>query len=248
MFYQKRAGKSSYFVFKELEAISGFIHVFTSRQIDTEINDAKDAEEGVSKNDLLLATLGLRTEQIVQLHQTHSDKIVVINEKFHGQSGKFPAGDGVILLSAGYFSVIRSADCLPILLVVAEQKKVCSLHAGWRGTRERIAAKGVSKFWELTGVHPQEMIGVLGPCIRSCCYEVGVKIRNQFEKKGHDVERIFTGRRLDLVEANLVQLKEMGVRHVLDSQACTFCQPESFYSCRREGKTGRMWALAGFRR
>ncbi|MCH8017185.1 MAG: polyphenol oxidase family protein, partial [Acidobacteria bacterium] len=142
--------------------------------------------------------------------------------------------------------VVRTADCLPILVLLAEKKQVCVLHTGWRGTRDRITREGVSRFLEATQASPQQLIAAMGPCIRKCCYEVGPEVRNQYAQSGHDLDRCFSGPQLDLVEANSAQLQELGVTRILDSKMCTACRTDLFYSYRREGETGRMWLLAGF--
>ena len=87
----------------------------------------------------------------------------------------------------------------------------------------------------------------LGPCIRQCCYRVGPEVENRFRGAGHPVQELFSEDRLDLVTANRGQLEEMGVSKVIDSNQCTACRTDLFYSYRREKTKQRMWTLAGFR-
>lgn len=236
MFDKKKGGTVPYFVFEELEQVEGFVHAFTCRQTD-EMDGSRLTKPA------LLKALDIEPDRVVQLKQIHSDQVVVLREAISTAC----RADGIIVSEPGFFAVIKTADCLPVICVLPKQRKVCSLHAGWRGTRDRIASQGIRRFFSLTGARPDDCIVALGPCIRKCCYEVGPEVREQFAGAGHDITRLFSGKNLDLAEANLRQLGELGITRILDSGMCTACRTDLFYSYRREGQTGRLWALAGFR-
>lgn len=249
MFCQKNLGLASFFVFEELEEVPGFVHAFTSRQIDAPDQEPSPSDEITLEKKQLLETLGLEPHQLFFLRQVHSNRVVTVNPgspKPPGPTSLGPA-DGAITLLPAQFPVIRTADCLPIFVLLAEKKQVCVLHTGWKGTRDRITQEGVSQFLELTQASPQQLVAAIGPGIRKCCYEVGPEVRRQYAQKGHDVDRFFSKSQLDLIEANSAQLQELGVTRILDSKMCTACRTDLFYSYRREGETGRMWLLAGFR-
>lgn len=247
MFLERRAGESTYFVFPELEKIPGLIHAFTSRQTDLTDKDAGLSGEVAPGKAALLKNLGLEPCQLVLLQQQHSDRVVVRQETPSERDRESVYGaDGVILPVPGCFSVIRTADCLPIIGVLEEQKWICAFRAGWRGTRDEITRKGLRKFLEVSGASAEELIVALGPCIRRCCYEVGPEVIEQYASKGYPISRLSWGCHLDLVAANRIQLEEEGVRTILDSEMCTACRTDLFYSYRREGQTGRQWSLAGF--
>ncbi len=248
MFRQKYLSPVSFFVFEELEEIPSFVHAFTSRQTDASNGKLSPSAEVTPQKRLLLETLGLKPNQLFFLNQVHSNRVVTVNSGPSKSSGPTSLGpaDGVIMLLPAQFPIIRTADCLPIFVLLAEKKQVCVLHTGWRGTRDRITQEGVSQFLEVTQGSPQQLIAAIGPCIRKCCYEVGPEVRNEYAQSGHDVDRFFSQGQLDLVEANVAQLQELGVTRILDSKMCTACRTDLFYSYRREGETGRMWLLAGF--
>lgn len=246
MFHEKIVGSTRFFVFSELEQVPGLIHAFTTRATDSLVKDAPTEGEVAPGKLLFLRTLGIRPERVVQLKQIHSDRVVTINDGYN-HTGTPPQADGIQLARAGFFAVIKTADCAPIVVVHPETSRVCALHAGWRGTRDRITRKALSRFLSETGAQPDELIVAIGPSIRRCCYEVGPEVLQQFDDAGHDMDRIASGRRLDIVEANRAQVRELGIGAVLDSGMCTACRTDLFYSYRREGKTGRLWALAGFR-
>ena len=248
MFREKNLGPASFFVFEELEEIPGFIHAFTSRRTDSPIKDTKQTREAALEKRHLVQAMGLRLNQLLFLDQVHSSRVVTVNKRPSDRSGPTSVGpaDGLITGLPAQFPVIRTADCLSIVVLLVEKKQVCVLHTGWRGTRDRITTKGVVHFLELIQASPRQLIATLGPCIQKCCYQVGPEVRNQYAEAGHDVDRCFSGSQLDLVAANSAQLKELGVTNILDSKMCTACRTDLFYSYRREGETGRMWFLAGF--
>ena len=247
MFYEKKIGKSTFFVFRELEKISGFVHAFTSRHGDFSTKDVGPSDSVVGKKEDLLDALGVRADQLAFLEQTHSSEVVTLNHLLAGAGAASSIGpaDGVVIRSFAQFAVIRTADCLPILAVAKQH--VCLLHAGWRGTRDRIAARGIKQLLKTPGLYPQDVIVAIGPCIRRCCYQVGSEVKAQFKKSGHKVDQFFKEDRLDLVKANIAQIQDLGVTRILDSKMCTACQTDLFYSYRKEATTRRNWVLAGFK-
>ncbi|RPJ85595.1 MAG: peptidoglycan editing factor PgeF [Acidobacteria bacterium] len=246
VFYEKTLGSTRFFVFSELEQIPGLLQAFTTRATDHLVRDAPIALEVAPGKSLFLSTLGIRPEQVVQLKQVHSDRVIKIDSSYdHG--AKPQQADGIQLARAGFFAVIKTADCAPIIAVHPKSRSICALHAGWRGTRDRITRKALTRFLADTGASPEELLVAIGPSIRRCCYEVGEEVLEQFDQAGHDMSLIASGRQLDIVEANRAQVEELGIERFLDSGMCTACRTDLFYSYRREGKTGRLWALAGFR-
>jgi YfiH family protein len=244
MFRPKSVGGATFFVFSELEETPGFVHGFTTRQTDLAGKDACAAGEVASSKGLFLKALGIGPDSVVLLKQVHSDRVVTFGA---GTPIKREQADGILLPDPGRFAVIKTADCLPIIALYPKGRQVCALHAGWRGTRDQIARKGLGFFLKETSARPEDVIVALGPCIRRCCYEVGPEVIEEFREKGHDLARITDGARLDLVEANWAQVENLGVSHVLDSGMCTACRTDLFYSYRLEGLAERSWALAGFR-
>ncbi len=240
MFYEKRIRSVPFFQFSELEEIPGVVHAFTSRQTDQACGLDRVEQSAVDKTPFL-DLLEITAAKTIQLRQVHSNR--VLRRAFPGIDR--PQGDGLVLTKPGTFGVIRTADCLPVLVIDPLRRQLAAVHAGWRGTLGRILGRAIG---ELTGPgsDPARLTVALGPCIRSCCYEVGPEFPERFSREGHDVKRIFQGRNLDLIEANRAEAEAAGVVRIVDSGLCTCCSPETFYSHRRDQDPRRMWALAGF--
>jgi polyphenol oxidase len=81
----------------------------------------------------------------------------------------------------------------------------------------------------------------IGPGIGPCCYEVGPEVIGEFVSLGAGVAQ---DRRLDLREVALRLLNRVGVEAVAVSDLCTSCNPDLFFSHRRDG--GRTGRQAGF--
>lgn len=240
MFELRHRNGVSFFVFSQLEGIPRLVHAFSSRQTDAAFKDAEGPHRVALEKPQLLNALDL--DRVEQLEQTHSDTVLTLEE-----ASDRARGDGLIVTQAGRFAAVRSADCALILVVDPRGRRFCLIHAGWRGNAQRIVEKGVRRFLNLSRADPNGLIAALGPCIRSCCYEVGAEVRREFERGGFPGEKLFRGSHLDLAACSRLQLERSGVGKVLDSGLCTSCRPDLFYSWRRARDRGRMWALAGFR-
>jgi YfiH family protein len=187
--------------------------------------------------------LDLRGMPMVRATQVHGNNVSIV-EASPGSGQVLDAGECDVLATrlTRVGLVVQTADCIPILL--AGERGIGAVHAGWRGTAANAAASGVAALVEL-GEDPADLHAWLGPSIGSCCYEVGGEVAAQFA--GEFVRRECGGKfRLDLPGVNRSQLEAAGVptRHILAHPSCTRCGGETYASYRRDGaKAGRMIAL-----
>jgi hypothetical protein len=86
---------------------------------------------------------------------------------------------------------VRTADCLPVLLVDPKRRAVGAVHAGWRGALTRIVEKAVGEMRRVYGSDPPSLLAVLGPSIRTCCYEVGQQLEEAFQGRFPHADRFF---------------------------------------------------------
>jgi len=183
--------------------------------------------------------------------QIHSDEVHVLDrvplEK--------PVGDALVSAVAGLLLVVRTADCLPVLLAEPGARVVAAVHCGWRGTAAGILKKTLLVMKSEFATRPQDVRAALGPSIAGSCYEVGEDVRQAFAAAGFPdgVFRAAAGRPgkylLDLVRANAGLLVEAGVMpdNISLAGICSHCRPE-FYSYRRDkGEKRRMCNFIGLR-
>jgi YfiH family protein len=178
--------------------------------------------------------IGAAVEKLALNFQVHSSRVLRAAPALRGEHA-----DGLWTDEPGLPILAMSADCLPIALVRARatEPAVAVLHAGWRGLLSGIVAAGVD---ELGG---GELAAAIGPAIGPCCYEVGEEVAAPFrERFGDDV---MCERRLDLWTSAERALRAAGVGHVQRFDRCTACEPETFFSHRRDnGRTGRQGVIA----
>ncbi len=192
----------------------------------------------------LAAAAGVGPGGIVTVSQVHGDVLLRAGAP-PPEPGAAPIGeaDAVWTDQKGVAVGIRTADCVPILLVDEAQGRVAAIHSGWRGTELRIAQRAVEAFVD-RGSHPKQLLAAIGPSIQACCYEVSEELAHRFESSfGADAVRRSDGRpHLDLAFAVRETLKTSGVpaENIDVFSHCTACDPERFFSHRRDrGITGR---------
>lgn len=232
-----------------------------------------DARENVVKNrrafQKALDASGLA---LVTLRQFHSD--VVCN--FEASPAEPSRGDASATSHPGLLLGVQTADCVPILLVDPKRRAVAAVHAGWRGTLQRIVAKAVGHMHMQFGSRPADLLAALGPAIGGCCYEVGTEVGTQFLSQFPNAANWFDELRtgdepnplqwlnmmppghqpppknvlLDLRKANRAHLLDAGVpsANIFVSDLCTACRRDLLFSYRKEGKeSGRLMSVIGIR-
>jgi YfiH family protein len=195
----------------------------------------------------VLSALGVSRSQVCAVNQVHGNTVLQAAPSWFEYDADALTTDNSELLL-----VISTADCLPLLFHDPVKRAVGAAHCGWRGTVACIAGKVVKAMGERYGSSPTDLHIAIGPGIRGCCYQVGAEVAADFLEAGFpesvfqpDGARRF---RLDLAAANRWALGSAGVPegNVYDTGLCTHCDPERFYSHRRDaGRTGRHWAVIG---
>ena len=174
--------------------------------------------------------------QLATLKQIHSAVCVAAQ----GRSGVLGQGDALLENTPGSIVAVKTADCIPLLLVDDEHRAVAAVHAGWRGTADGIARRAVEAMTARFGAKPGALLAAIGPGIGNCCFEVGPEVAARFGREG----RVH----IDLAEENRRQLMEAGVTpgRIYASNLCTMCGAGEFHSFRRDREAaGRMYSFAG---
>jgi len=207
-----------------------------------------DTEDNVPRNrEIIAASFGFASEKLILANQVHGDIFYVPSDRDFSGTGKAPQCDAFVTGKTGFVLGIKTADCVPVLLVDGKRKIISAIHAGWRGTALAIAAKGVREMQRQWGSKTQDIWAAIGPSIGPCCYEVDEIARREFIAAGSatDPFRPSANRdhwMLDLVSANRSQLQNEGVppHQIETTDICTCCDKERFFSYRRDGeRTGR---------
>lgn len=234
-FQLKHIDNWSYYYLPELEA-EGVIHGFFT------MSSPSYTLSGEDKRIFLEA---IAVKDLVIMDQVHGDGIHIGR-----MDRKSQTGDGIIIMEPDIAGVIKTADCLAVVLADPTCPMAAIVHAGWKGTVKRITEKAARKMVEL-GANENAMIALFGPSIRPCCYEVGEEVRNVFKQEGFS-DKPFLEKKgslyLDLVEANREQLARAGVTLIHDTGFCTHCSDGLFASYRRGDYQKRQINFVSLRR
>jgi len=248
-----------------LEASDGIVHAFSTRQggvsrppFDTlnlgqSVGDDSAAVEQNRRR--LFGAFGIDAARVVRAWQAHEDGVLRVDAGLTGRPG-FPGCllderakfDALITRLPGLALVVTTADCLPILIHDPIRAAVAAVHAGWRGTAKRIAARALGAMREAYGTDPADCRAAIGPGIRGCCFEVDAAVTDSMAAALPNWEKHARANRsghwlLDLAEVNRAILEAAGVRAdcIEDVGLCTSCRNALFFSHRAEkGRTGRM--------
>lgn len=172
----------------------------------------------------LCDAVGTGVDRLALNFQVHS---AGINRALPGE--RSVVGDGLWTDEPDLPLLALTADCVPIALTRTdgEAPAVGVLHAGRIGILAGVVAAGVGA----VGGRPAAAIG---PAIGPCCYEVGEDVAEPYRARfGADVVR---EGKLDLWAAAEEALREAGCASVERLDLCTACNPELFFSYRRDGK------------
>lgn len=197
----------------------------------------------------LASTLKIDTAALTFAEQVHGAVVTRIVPEMKGAGAVSVADavrstDALLTTEADTCLTILTADCLPIILADPKHRIVSVVHAGWRGTFDRIAKNAVEAMVG-AGAGLAEIQARLGPHIAGGCYEVGEELYRQFAKR-FSLPAVVNGYYLDLAALNTAALIEAGVpaENIEAMDVCTHCRGDLFYSWRRDGVTGRQAALA----
>lgn len=211
------------------------------------LNSGDEPAKVRSNREQLREQLGLRREPL-WLNQVHGTTVVQADQCLHS-----------VTADASWTSVPEvactalMADCLPILLCdhlsSGTSTRVAAAHAGWRGLSSGIVRNTVAAL----DIEPSQLLVHIGPGIGVEHFQIGAEVREAFfEQALSDTHRAAMEecfhRRRDGLYADLqglahAELEAIGVRDISRSPWCTYSHPQTFYSYRRDGMTGRNAAL-----
>jgi len=167
-----------------------------------------------------------------------------------------PAGDALVSGSADAMLTVRTADCVPILIVAPQAHAVAAVHAGWRGLLAGVVRNAVAMLGARYGAGARELRAAIGPSICGACYEFGAEHRWRFEDAfGSGVDRAWVpgrdaGRALvDLRLLSGLALEQAGVEptSIAVVGPCTAERPAELHSYRRDGpRAGRQLSYIGW--
>ena len=200
-----------------------------------------EPERVVENRERLCTAVGVDPRTATMAWQVHGGEVTEARPRGILERTLFERCDGLWSEERGQAMVLLTADCFPVALARANGRPgLAVLHVGWKGLLGGIVEAGVA------ALGTESLAAAVGPGIGPCCYEVGEEVAGPFrERFGADVLR---GSNLDLAEATELELRAAGVESVHRTGHCTACEPDLFFSHRRDrGLTGRQGVVASIR-
>ena len=244
-----------HFAIPEIVALGWLTHAFLTRRggVSPAPYDSlnlgyrtKDPVENVDANyGRVGRAFGIGLDGLVLLDQVHGDRILVLRNRLPKLTRPLHY-DALITDLAGMTLGIRTADCLPALIVDPRKKVVAAAHAGRVGTGLGILPRVIEEMGKAFGSRPGDLLVALGPAIGLCCYEVDEEVFLP-QWKPFSVETGPGRWRIDVPGFNLAQVREAGVPEdrTFFVDLCTRCEEDLFFSHRRHPQTGRQLSFIG---
>lgn len=213
-----------------------------------------DDESHIAANrQALLQVLNVSDERLVMPHQTHETRVQPVDEvlltmPMEERQAVLEGVDALVTDLSDVCIGVSTADCIPVLLSDDEHHAIAAVHAGWRGTVQRIVEKAVQTMVSVYGTRPEQLVAQIGPGISLDSFEVGDEVREAFRNEGFDMlaisKRYPAKWHIDLPECNRLQLMTAGVpeQNIRCADVCTYQQHNDFFSARRLGiRSGRIF-------
>lgn len=220
-----------------------------------------DEAEAIAANRKALASeLGITADRLFVPHQVHGTVCRMITDEHLGMDSEAKAQmlegvDSVMTDVSGICIGVSTADCIPVLLYDRRHRAAAAVHAGWRGTVQRIVETTVRNMEENYATRPDDIKAVIGPGISLKNFEVGQEVYDEFERHDFDMSSIArqfpangnaNNRKwhIDLPLCNQLQLEHAGVStdSIVQTGICTYDHTADYFSARRLGiASGRIF-------
>ncbi|BAZ06264.1 peptidoglycan editing factor PgeF [Calothrix sp. NIES-3974] len=174
-------------------------------------------------------------------------------------------GDGVMSDASveGQSVWVASADCTPALIGDIQTGQVTAIHAGWRGTAQKIIPVAIAMM-QNHGSRLQDLRIALGPAIAGEVYQVSLETAMEVgaticpaKEPEEMMGMLMDGEnppllpdpevgkvRLDVRRINAMQMENMGIspEQIAIAPYCTYQNPEHFFSYRRQREKKVQWS------
>ncbi len=136
------------------------------------------------------------------------------------------------------------ADCVPVLVASTQGPCVAAVHAGWRGTAQKIATHTVQTL-VAHGLQASHLVASIGPSIGPCCFHVKEDVAHILQQQYPHAHHAFIPHShhvaVDLWALNSAGLQEAGLSPstIHTCKICTVCDIRFFSYRRDQARTGR---------
>jgi len=233
------------FFSSKLKKFKNLRHCFFSRNNGVSNGYYKSLNCGIGSNDkkknvlqnlqLVSKKIGCNKKSLITLNQIHGNKVIHF-KNIKSVKNKMK-GDAIISEVKNVTIGILTADCAPILFYEPNKKIIGCAHAGWKGALNGVIKNTVKKFSDLNSKN-NDLIAVIGPCIKKENYEVEVDLLKKFVKKDKKNHIFF--KKINNLKYNFdlrgfinKELSNLGIKIIDNIEMDTFSNKKFFFSYRR---------------
>lgn len=141
--------------------------------------------------------------------------------------------------------ITKVADCESILLYDPVKKVIGNIHAGWRGTLNKIVSKSIHIFVNDYDSNPEDIIACISPSLNKCCSEFSQYesdlFKTNFSYAFEFIEEKNNKYYIDTNGINMNELINAGLKkeNIVDSLICTKCNKDKYHSYRADNHTDK---------
>ena len=211
---------------------------------------SNDSNASVKRNLKFVADYyDLKINNIITLHQNHSNKAVIISDQNIKKYNL--CFDGLVTNKKNIILGILTADCAPILFYDSYNMVVGACHAGWRGALTGIIENTLIKMKSI-GSKIDNIRCAIGPCIGQESNEFSKNFNNEFisventdhqiiEKKPNEISKYTFSLEGYIID----KLSRLGINSINSIRIDTFKEDHICFSYRKslikkENDYGRM--------
>jgi hypothetical protein len=219
----------------------GAVAGFTTRAQGSMAGSVFPLDEQARNRAALARALGF--DGVARVRQVHGNTVVRLDRPVE----PWPEADALWTDRPGVLLGVAAADCVPILVAEPQSGRIGAAHAGWQGTRLRVA-QALVRALVGAGSRASRLVAAIGPSIGPCCYTVDAARAELVRASGQDAHLQERGDRFvfDLWSANIAQLRDIGVESIEVSRICTLSGGHDLWSYRGRGADGRYGTQLGF--
>ena len=182
-------------------------------------------------------------QNILLLNQVHGNNIVC-TEELDLKLNNWPQGDASVTTQENIILAIRTADCVPLLLVSEDGHVIGAAHCGWRSAKLDIINKLA---YRMRQKGAGNIIAVIGPAIAQESYEVSREFYEDFVADSSSYKELFLpstkpGNYLfdlpSFVKIKLVEANISVIKHINED---TYVMSDKYPSYRRSTHTGEIY-------